>query len=104
MESNTRIINGCEVIFPAGKTPFPAQLAIMSKVLCALNKEEHALIESPTGTGKTLALLSSSLAWQRKWAKDETLRVEALEEQHREQERRRAEKARERQLFELRKQ
>ena len=46
MESNTRIINGCEVIFPAGKTPFPAQLAIMSKVLCALNKEEHALISA----------------------------------------------------------
>ena len=82
--SNARIINGCNVVFPPGKKPFPAQLAIMSKVLCALNKQEHALIESPTGTGKTLALLSSSLAWQRKWVQDETLRMEALEEQHQE--------------------
>ena len=61
----TKIL-GHEVYFPAGKKPFPAQLAVMSKTLQALSHGKHALLESPTGTGKTLALLSSTLCFQRK--------------------------------------
>eukprot|EP01033_Poteriospumella_lacustris_P001768 gene1768-1283_t len=37
----------------------------MSKVLTAAKEEKHALLESPTGTGKTLAFLCATLAFQK---------------------------------------
>ncbi len=47
--------------------PFEAyecQLVYIQRVLQALFEGKNALLESPTGTGKTLCLLCASLAWQ----------------------------------------
>jgi regulator of telomere elongation helicase 1 len=52
---------GLEIYFPF--KPYQCQVEYMTKVLRALKNNENALLESPTGTGKTLCLLCASLAW-----------------------------------------
>ncbi|CAM9111560.1 unnamed protein product [Discosporangium mesarthrocarpum] len=64
-QDNVYPIQGFCVSFPKGKKPFPSQFAVMSKMLLGLRQGKNCLLESPTGTGKTLALLCSALAWQR---------------------------------------
>lgn len=64
-ESKSYMIGGYKVFFPEGRIPFAAQKVVMSKVLEALKKGKNALLESPTGTGKTLALLTSTLTYQK---------------------------------------
>jgi regulator of telomere elongation helicase 1 len=46
--------------------PYPCQLAYMDKVVQTLDQGHNALLESPTGTGKTLCLLVATLAWIQK--------------------------------------
>eukprot|EP00736_Rhodelphis_marinus_P007696 Rmarinus@m.7466 len=60
-------VRGVEVAFPM--RPYAPQLQMMNHVINALEKGQNALLESPTGTGKTLALLCSSLAWQKHHSK-----------------------------------
>ena len=57
-------MGGVTVHFPRGLTPHVPQKITMSKVIAALRQKQNALIESPTGTGKSLSLLCSALAWQ----------------------------------------
>lgn len=55
---------GLSIDFPF--PPYGTQRAMMNKLTATLCNKEHSLIESPTGTGKTLVLLCSALAWQMK--------------------------------------
>ncbi|XP_065501564.1 regulator of telomere elongation helicase 1 [Caloenas nicobarica] len=55
-------LNGIAVEFPF--QPYPCQEAYMAKVLECLQKKVNGILESPTGTGKTLCLLCSTLAWR----------------------------------------
>lgn len=64
---NTIHIGGLPVEFPY--RPYGSQLAFMNRVISTLDRSQrdghcHALLESPTGTGKSLSLLCSTLAWQ----------------------------------------
>ncbi|KAL9647262.1 hypothetical protein ABK040_012614 [Willaertia magna] len=49
--------------------PYPTQIQFMNKIIETLDEttttnNRHALLESPTGTGKTLSLLCATLCWQ----------------------------------------
>ncbi|KAH3848930.1 hypothetical protein DPMN_091315 [Dreissena polymorpha] len=55
-------VKGVKVNFPF--EPYPCQLDYMGKVIECLQQNVNGVLESPTGTGKTLCLLCSSLAWQ----------------------------------------
>ncbi|XP_028400578.1 Fanconi anemia group J protein homolog isoform X2 [Dendronephthya gigantea] len=54
-------ISGVKVKFPY--KPYPSQFTMMDKVIKCIERRQHSLLESPTGSGKSLALLCSSLAW-----------------------------------------
>ena len=56
-------IAGVVVDFPF--EAYSVQLVYMEKVVLALEHGSNALLESPTGTGKTLCLLCAALGWRR---------------------------------------
>lgn len=56
---------GVPVKFPY-KTPFNTQKVTMAAAMTAMQSNKHALLESPTGTGKSLALLASTLSYMEK--------------------------------------
>uniref|UniRef100_UPI00374D6A78 regulator of telomere elongation helicase 1 isoform 6 n=1 Tax=Rattus norvegicus TaxID=10116 RepID=UPI00374D6A78 len=56
------VLNGVTVDFPF--QPYPCQQEYMTKVLECLQKKVNGILESPTGTGKTLCLLCTTLAWR----------------------------------------
>ena len=67
---NVYHIGGIPVEFPY--QPYGSQLAFMGRVISTLDRAQkdghcHALLESPTGTGKSLSLLCSALAWQKNY-------------------------------------
>eukprot|EP00904_Undaria_pinnatifida_P004784 jgi/Undpi1/1435/HiC_scaffold_11.g04826.m1 len=59
-----KVYYGITVEFPF-ETPMVPQGQMMQRIIAALISKRHALLESPTGTGKSAALLCAALAWQR---------------------------------------
>ncbi|XP_068605781.1 regulator of telomere elongation helicase 1 [Brachionichthys hirsutus] len=55
-------LHGVTVNFPF--PPYDCQKEYMSKVIECLQKSVNGVLESPTGTGKTLCLLCATLAWR----------------------------------------
>ena len=70
LKKNVYLVGGIPVEFPF--RPYGSQLEFMGRVISTLDRAQreghcHALLESPTGTGKSLSLLCSSLAWQKNY-------------------------------------
>lgn len=55
--------NGVEVWLPIAD-PYPSQLQMVQKLTKAFVCGQNAMIETPTGNGKTIALLSCALAYE----------------------------------------
>ncbi|XP_029986056.1 regulator of telomere elongation helicase 1 isoform X2 [Sphaeramia orbicularis] len=55
-------VRGVSVSFPF--TPYECQKEYMNRVMDCLQKKVNGVLESPTGTGKTLCLLCATLAWR----------------------------------------
>ena len=55
------IYEGIKVKFPV--EPYPQQENLMKEALICFKKGQHGLLESPTGTGKTLAFLCAALSY-----------------------------------------
>lgn len=58
-----------QVGFPFEK-PYMCQENYMRAMIRALKNKDNALLESPTGTGKTLCLLSSAVAFIEAYTKN----------------------------------
>ncbi|XP_075242792.1 Fanconi anemia group J protein-like [Convolutriloba macropyga] len=68
-------IRGVTLAFPF--SAYPSQLSMMNKIISGLVESNNCLLESPTGSGKSLALLCSSLAWQLKMKQEYQKQSEA---------------------------
>ncbi|EDW07713.1 regulator of telomere elongation helicase 1 homolog [Drosophila mojavensis] len=71
------IIAGIPVHFPF--EPYEVQRAFMEKVIMCLRDGTNGVLESPTGTGKTLSLLCSSLAWIRTRQSEHQINMQKLQ-------------------------
>uniref|UniRef100_A0A0K0EHR3 DNA 5'-3' helicase n=1 Tax=Strongyloides stercoralis TaxID=6248 RepID=A0A0K0EHR3_STRER len=63
-------ISGINLEFPISFDPYPSQSLIMEANISSFNKSNNVLIESPTGSGKTMALLSSAIGWLRNYKRN----------------------------------
>lgn len=68
---------GMTIFFPY-QNPYGAQKAIMANSCRAFSQQKNALLESPTGTGKSLALLAAALAFQESTKQTTTFQEETF--------------------------
>jgi Rad3-related DNA helicase len=62
--------HGSQYLMGKSEHACSVQFVFISNMIRALNEEGgHALLEAPTGSGKTLSLLCAALAWQQKQRK-----------------------------------
>ena len=81
----TRWIKGVRVQFPHTK-PHKNQMFLMIQTIDALINRGHAALESPTGTGKTAALLCAALAWHSTFEEKRMKLIEAARAKEEEEE------------------
>ncbi|CAI9114101.1 OLC1v1014741C1 [Oldenlandia corymbosa var. corymbosa] len=74
-------LRGINVDFPY--EAYDCQLVYMEKVIESLQNKTNALLESPTGTGKTLCLLCATLAWRKSLGEFSRGRVQRSERSER---------------------
>lgn len=72
----TEFFSGIKVGWPY-PTMLPPQKQMALRIILALQKSQHCVLESPTGTGKSAAILCSTLAWARyhRQTKDEKVKI-----------------------------
>lgn len=58
----THYVAGERIVFPY--TPYKTQMILINQAIQAIQQGKNALLESPTGTGKSIAILSAILAWK----------------------------------------
>jgi regulator of telomere elongation helicase 1 len=69
-------LDDVDILFPM--KPYQVQVDYMKKVIESCQDKKQALLESPTGTGKTLCLLTASLAWLKRMRECEAVEEEYL--------------------------
>lgn len=72
-------VAGFDVHFP--HQAYGVQKVFMNQVLKAIDHAENALLEAPTGCGKTLSLLCGALAWQTAQKQKRAAAEQKLEQQ-----------------------
>ncbi|XP_032236204.1 regulator of telomere elongation helicase 1 isoform X1 [Nematostella vectensis] len=70
------VVRKVDVDFPF--KPYDCQVAYMEKVIECLQTRKNAVLESPTGTGKTLCLLCATLAWRQSYVANLQLQQRGL--------------------------
>jgi regulator of telomere elongation helicase 1 len=69
-KENSFLLDDITLYFPY--KPYDCQVKYMSTVVKSLVQRTHAALESPTGTGKTLCLLTACLAWLHNYSSKES--------------------------------
>lgn len=74
--SNESFLGMTEFSFPF--EPYDIQISLMRSITSCINEEKIGILESPTGTGKSMSIICATLSWLERF---EMERKRNLEEQ-----------------------